>query len=46
VLRKLDNVAMTPHLGYVTDDTYDIFYRETVEDIVAWQAGKPVRVIE
>jgi phosphoglycerate dehydrogenase-like enzyme len=45
-LRKLDNVAMTPHLGYVTDDTYDIFYRETVEDIVAWQAGKPIRIIE
>jgi phosphoglycerate dehydrogenase-like enzyme len=46
MLRKLDNVAMTPHLGYVTDDTYEIFYRETVEDIAAWQAGKPVRVIE
>jgi phosphoglycerate dehydrogenase-like enzyme len=45
-LRQLDNVVLTPHLGYVTDDTYDIFYRETVEDIAAWQAGQPVRVIE
>jgi phosphoglycerate dehydrogenase-like enzyme len=44
-LRKLDNVVLTPHLGYVTDDTYDVFYRETVEDIAAWQAGKPIRVI-
>ncbi len=46
VLRTLDNVVLTPHLGYVTDDTYDIFYRETVEDIAAWQAGKPIRLIE
>ncbi len=45
-LRQLDNVVLTPHLGYVTDDTYDIFYRETVEDIAAWQLGKPIRVIE
>ncbi|MEO8558698.1 MAG: NAD(P)-dependent oxidoreductase, partial [Rhodospirillales bacterium] len=45
-LRQLDNVVLTPHLGYVTDDTYDIFYRETVEDIAAWQSGKPIRVIE
>jgi phosphoglycerate dehydrogenase-like enzyme len=44
-LRKLDNVVLTPHLGYVTDDTFDIFYRETVEDIAAWQSGKPIRVI-
>jgi phosphoglycerate dehydrogenase-like enzyme len=45
VLRQLDNVVLTPHLGYVTDDTYDIFYGETVADIAAWQAGKPIRVI-
>lgn len=45
VLRGLDNVVLTPHLGYVTDDTYDIFYRETVEDIAAWQAGNPLRLI-
>ncbi len=44
-LRKLATVVLTPHLGYVTDDTYDIFYRETVEDIAAWQSGKPIRVI-
>jgi len=45
LLRKLDNVVLTPHLGYVTDDTFEPFYRETVEDIAAWQSGAPIRVI-
>ncbi len=44
-LRTLDNVVLTPHLGYVTEDTYDVFYGETVECIRAWLAGKPIRVI-
>lgn len=44
-LRRLDNVLLTPHLGYVTEDTYRAFYRETVEAIGAFLAGAPVRVI-
>jgi phosphoglycerate dehydrogenase-like enzyme len=44
-LRRLDNVVATPHLGYVTEETYRIYYEEAVEDIAAWLAGKPVRVI-
>lgn len=44
-LRSLDNVLTTPHLGYVTQDTYKVFYGGAVEDIVAWRAGKPVRVL-
>ena len=43
--RTLDNVVATPHLGYVSEDTYAIFYGQAVEDIVAWIAGKPVRVL-
>jgi phosphoglycerate dehydrogenase-like enzyme len=43
--RSLDNVLTTPHIGYVTHDTYEIFYRDTVECIVAWLDGKPVRVM-
>ena len=46
VLRSLPNVLLTPHLGYVTDDTYAVFYRETAESVKAWLDGKPVRVIE
>ena len=44
-LRKIDNAVLTPHLGYVTEDTFRIFYRQTVEDIRAWLDGKPVRVL-
>jgi len=44
-LRKLDNVVLTPHLGYVTDDTYQVFFGEAAEDIAAFAAGEPVRVL-
>jgi len=44
-LRKLDNAVLTPHLGYVTEETYRRFYVETVEDVAAWLEGKPVRVL-
>jgi len=40
------NTVLTPHLGYVADASYKVFYRETVEDIAAWLAGKPIRVVE
>ncbi len=43
--RTLENVVATPHLGYVSEDTYRIFYGQALEDIVAWRAGKPVRVL-
>ena len=43
--RKLDNVVLTPHLGYVSEQTYRKFYPDIVEDIVAFLDGKPVRVI-
>jgi phosphoglycerate dehydrogenase-like enzyme len=43
--RMLDNVVATPHLGYVSNDTYKIFYGQALDDIVAWLAGKPVRVL-
>ena len=44
-LRKLDNVTLSPHLGYVHEDNYRIFYRDTVENVAAFMAGKPIRVI-
>lgn len=44
--RSLDNVVATPHIGFVTRETYKIFYRETVENISAWLRGRPLRVIE
>ncbi len=45
-LRKLDNVVLTPHLGYVTRENLGANYRGAVEDIRAWLDGKPVRLME
>lgn len=42
----LPNTVLTPHLGYVTHDTYEIFYGQTVENILGWLKGEPVRVIK
>lgn len=44
-LRKLDNVVLTPHLGYVTAENYRRYYTEMVEDIAAWLKGAPVRTL-
>ena len=44
-LRRAPNTVLTPHLGYVTEDTYRVFYGQTVEDVEAFLAGSPVRVI-
>jgi D-3-phosphoglycerate dehydrogenase len=43
--RRLANVIVTPHLGYVTQDGYRLFYGGTVEAIRAWLDGKATRVI-
>jgi D-3-phosphoglycerate dehydrogenase len=43
--RKLDNIVITPHLGYVTAENYKRFYGQMVEDVRAWLDGKPMRVI-
>ena len=44
-LRNLPNTVITPHLGYVTEESYRIFYGHALEDVKAWLAGQPVRVI-
>jgi phosphoglycerate dehydrogenase-like enzyme len=44
-LRQLPNTVITPHLGYVTEETYRIFYGQTLEDVRAFRAGTPVRVL-
>ncbi|MFN3657367.1 MAG: D-2-hydroxyacid dehydrogenase family protein [Pseudolabrys sp.] len=43
--RKLDNVVLTPHLGYVSTQNYARYFPDIVEDIRAFLDGKPVRVI-
>lgn len=43
--RHLDNVLATPHVGYVSEANYRVFYGQMIEDIQAWAAGAPIRVI-
>ncbi|MBK1838304.1 D-2-hydroxyacid dehydrogenase family protein [Azospirillum sp. YIM B02556] len=42
---NLPNTVLTPHLGYVTRENYAVFYRDALEDILAWTAGSPVRLL-
>ena len=44
-LRNLGNAVLTPHLGYVTRDTFAVMYGQTLECVQSWLAGNPVRVI-
>lgn len=44
-IRKLDNVVLTGHTGYVTEENYKFCYGQAVENIQAWLDGEPVRVI-
>ena len=44
-LKRTPNTVLTPHLGYVTDHNFRLWYGQCVEDIVAWLDGKPVRVL-
>jgi phosphoglycerate dehydrogenase-like enzyme len=45
-LRSAPRTVLTPHLGYVTDDGYRVFYEDAVEDIAAFYDETPVRVLE
>ncbi|ROQ39581.1 phosphoglycerate dehydrogenase-like enzyme [Frondihabitans sp. PhB188] len=42
-LRKLSNVLLLPHIGYVTREVYDVFYGQAVENVLAVLSGTPVR---
>ncbi len=44
-IRMLPNVVLTPHLGYVVEESFRAFYEDTVENIAAWLDGKPIRVV-
>ena len=43
--RTLPNMLATPHIGFVTEQSYDIFYGDAAENIAAWLRGEPVRQI-
>jgi D-3-phosphoglycerate dehydrogenase len=41
----MENAICTPHLGYVTHESYEEYYAVVVDDIVAFAAGKPSNVL-
>jgi phosphoglycerate dehydrogenase-like enzyme len=43
--RTLENVIITPHVGYITDDQCRLFYGQVIENIEAYVAGKPIRLL-
>ena len=43
--RELPNTILTPHIGYVVRQNYEIFFRDIAEDVTAFLTGKPVRII-
>lgn len=43
-LRLMPTVTLSPHLGYVTREMLGAFYADTVEAVVAWLDGAPVRI--
>lgn len=45
-LMDAGKLLLTPHIGYTVKQTYELFYKQTVEDIIAWKNGAPIRVIE
>ena len=42
---KAPHTVLTPHLGYVTRETYGIYFPQALEDIEAWLRGEPIRII-
>lgn len=45
-LRIAPNTVLTPHLGYVTRESYRVYYEGAVEAIRAWQGGAPIRMLQ
>ncbi len=44
-LRRLDNVVLTPHVGYITVEQYRLFYGQAIENIFAFARGTPTRLL-
>lgn len=44
-LLNMDNVICTPHIGYVTRDEYELQFTDIFEQVVAFDAGHPINVV-
>jgi len=43
--RTETRILATPHIGYVTRESYQVFYEGVVESIEAWRDGEPIRLL-
>ena len=43
---RAPNTILTPHLGYATRDSYEVYFPQAVEDVEAWLDGKPIRPVK
>lgn len=43
--RTLPNVLATPHIGYVMQENYQVYYADAIEDISAWLSNAPLRLL-
>jgi phosphoglycerate dehydrogenase-like enzyme len=44
--RSLENTVLTPHIGYVASENYEVFYEHAIDDVLAFLDGKPVREVQ
>lgn len=44
-LRSEPNAILSPHIGYVTEEGYRLYYPQMLEDVEAWLTGAPIRTI-
>lgn len=44
-LRTLENITLSPHLGYLSQDIYRVFYGDALASIEAWMDSKPIRIL-
>ena len=44
-LLAMENVICTPHIGYVTEDEWEIHFTDIFDQILAYEAGSPINVI-
>jgi phosphoglycerate dehydrogenase-like enzyme len=44
-LRQTSNLILSPHKGYVSRETFEVFYGQSYQALLAWLDGKPVRVL-
>jgi D-3-phosphoglycerate dehydrogenase / 2-oxoglutarate reductase len=44
-LLQFEQVVATPHIGYVTREEYETQFTDIFDQILAYQAGKPINVV-